>query len=140
MRLKVISPLALYAALGLFAISPQAAEPPVTRQVPGPPGAADTGKGDVERGPQAVAAALTAAARTAAGRGKGAIELGPQHVAAATAPTATPAGKSDFVNPKVEPGKVKWHADFDTACKASAKSGKPVLLFQMMGKLDDQFC
>jgi hypothetical protein len=45
-----------------------------------------------------------------------------------------------FVNPKVEPGKVKWHADFATARAASAKSGKPVLLFQMMGKLDDQFC
>jgi hypothetical protein len=45
-----------------------------------------------------------------------------------------------FVNPKVEPGKVKWHTDFATARAASAKSGKPVLLFQMMGKLDDQFC
>ena len=56
--------------------------------------------------------------------------------AAMAANGATPA----FVNPKVEPGKVKWHADFATARAASAKSGKPVLLFQMMGKLDDQFC
>jgi hypothetical protein len=58
------------------------------------------------------------------------------------APTATAANgaTSAFVNPKVEPGKVKWHADFATARAASAKSGKPVLLFQMMGKLDDQFC
>jgi hypothetical protein len=45
-----------------------------------------------------------------------------------------------FVNPKVEPGKVTWHADFAAARAASAKSGKPVLLLQMMGKLDDQFC
>jgi hypothetical protein len=45
-----------------------------------------------------------------------------------------------FVNPKVEPGAVKWHATFDEACQASAKSGKPVLLFQMMGKLDEKFC
>jgi hypothetical protein len=45
-----------------------------------------------------------------------------------------------FVNPKVEPGAVKWHATFDEACKASAKSGKPVLLFQMMGHLDQKFC
>jgi hypothetical protein len=45
-----------------------------------------------------------------------------------------------FVNPKVEPGAVKWHATFDDACKASTKSGKPVLLFQMMGKLDEKFC
>jgi hypothetical protein len=55
---------------------------------------------------------------------------------------ATPApGTADtFVNPKVAPGKVKWHADFAAACKAAQKSGKPVLLFQMMGKLDEQFC
>jgi hypothetical protein len=45
-----------------------------------------------------------------------------------------------FVNTKVEPGAVKWHATLDDACKASAKSGKPVLLFQMMGKLDEKFC
>jgi hypothetical protein len=43
-------------------------------------------------------------------------------------------------NPKVEPGKVKWHPSFAAACAAAKKSGKPVLLFQMMGKLDDQFC
>ena len=43
-------------------------------------------------------------------------------------------------NPKVKPGLVKWHPSFTDACAASKKSGKPVLLFQMMGKLDDQFC
>jgi hypothetical protein len=42
--------------------------------------------------------------------------------------------------PKVPPGRVKWHADFATACRAAQQSGKPVLLFHMMGKLDDQFC
>jgi hypothetical protein len=45
-----------------------------------------------------------------------------------------------FINPKVEPGRVGWHPSFETACQAAARSGKPVLLFQMMGKLDDQFC
>jgi hypothetical protein len=45
-----------------------------------------------------------------------------------------------FVNPKVQPGKVKWHKDFAAASAAAKKSGKPVLLFQMLGKLDDQFC
>jgi hypothetical protein len=54
--------------------------------------------------------------------------------------TAAPAADSTFVNPKVEPGKVKWHADFTTACQAAEKSGKPVLLFQMMGRLDERFC
>jgi hypothetical protein len=43
-------------------------------------------------------------------------------------------------SPKVKPGLVKWHANFADACTASKKSGKPVMLFQMMGKLDDQFC
>jgi hypothetical protein len=60
-------------------------------------------------------------------------------LAATVGNTAVPA-KDAFVNPKVQPGKVKWHADFATACKAAGKSHKPVLLFQMMGKLDDQFC
>jgi hypothetical protein len=44
------------------------------------------------------------------------------------------------VNPKVAPGKVKWHADFAAACEAAKKSGKPVLLFHLMGQLDLQFC
>jgi hypothetical protein len=42
-------------------------------------------------------------------------------------------------NPLVEPGKVVWHADFATACAASAESGKPVLLFQLLGQLDHRF-
>ena len=51
-----------------------------------------------------------------------------------------PAAPADIVNPKVEPGKVRWHADYDAACRAAGNSGKPVLLFQMMGRLDQQFC
>jgi hypothetical protein len=43
-------------------------------------------------------------------------------------------------NRKVMPGKVVWHQSFEAARAASKVSGKPVLLFQMMGKLDDQFC
>jgi hypothetical protein len=50
------------------------------------------------------------------------------------------ATKDADANPKVKPGDVKWHASFADARKASEKSGKPVLLFQLMGKLDDQFC
>ena len=45
-----------------------------------------------------------------------------------------------FANPKVPPGKVKWHSDLAAASTAAKKSGKPVLLFHMMGKLDDLFC
>jgi hypothetical protein len=47
---------------------------------------------------------------------------------------------ADRSNPKVAPGLVKWHPTFAEACAASRRSGKPVLLFQMMGKLDDKFC
>lgn len=42
-------------------------------------------------------------------------------------------------NPNVEPGLVNWHPDFETACAASKKSGKPVLLFHLLGKLDQRF-
>ncbi len=52
------------------------------------------------------------------------------------AKTAAPADD----NPKVQPGKVNWHPDLDTACQAARKSGKPVLVFHMMGRLDDRFC
>ncbi len=45
-----------------------------------------------------------------------------------------------FANPRVQPGAVHWHPTWTAACDAAGKSGKPVLLFQMMGKLDDQFC
>jgi hypothetical protein len=71
--------------------------------------------------------------------GKSVVERPTELLLASATKTAngtTPA----FENPKVEPGRVKWHADFATARAASAKSGKPVLLFQMLGKLDDQFC
>jgi hypothetical protein len=57
---------------------------------------------------------------------------------------AKPVGPSPVprvsTNPTVEPGKVHWHASFADARDAAAKSGKPVLLFHMMGQLDKQFC
>ena len=56
----------------------------------------------------------------------------------APAPAARPGAA--FVNPKVQPGKVRWHPTLEVARAAAARSKKPVLLFQMMGKLDDQFC
>ncbi len=51
----------------------------------------------------------------------------------------TATGK-EFINPKVQPGGVRWHLSLADACAAAKKSGKPVLLFQMMGNLDEQFC
>jgi hypothetical protein len=67
--------------------------------------------------------------------GKGKIERPTKDIVVRdTAPQA------DAGNPHVEPGKVQWHKTLADACAASAKSKKPVLLFQMLGKLDDQFC
>jgi hypothetical protein len=55
--------------------------------------------------------------------------------------SATPTLTSqEFINPHVQPGLVRWHATFAEACQAAKKSHKPVLLFHMMGKLDDLFC
>lgn len=44
------------------------------------------------------------------------------------------------INPKASPGKVHWHPTLAAAQAAAARSGKPVLLFHMMGRLDDRFC
>ena len=73
-----------------------------------------------------------------ADRRKMVIELPTKRLIAARSSSNPAAARSD--NPKVDPGKVRWHPDFATACKAAAVSGKPVLLFQMMGRLDQKFC
>jgi hypothetical protein len=71
-------------------------------------------------------------------RGKKRIELPTKDVVVQTAPAPRPVA-ADPDNPAVEPGKVKWHKSFADAEAAAEKSGKPVLLFQMMGRLDQQF-
>jgi hypothetical protein len=71
-------------------------------------------------------------------RPKRVIERPTEALLAGGAPAA--AGDKAFVNPKVQPGKVRWHADLDAACRAARASGKPVLLFHMMGRLDEKFC
>jgi hypothetical protein len=43
-------------------------------------------------------------------------------------------------NPTVTPGLVKWHPTLPAAQAAARQSGKPVLVFHMMGQLDKQFC
>ena len=39
---------------------------------------------------------------------------------------------------KVKPGDIQWHPGFAAACTAARASGKPVLLFQLLGKLDEE--
>jgi hypothetical protein len=50
------------------------------------------------------------------------------------------AGVPPSDNPKVQPGLVSWHPTIAEACAAAKRTGKPVLLFQLMGKLDERFC
>jgi hypothetical protein len=58
---------------------------------------------------------------------------------AAPSAVPTPAPREEG-NPRVRPGRIHWHEDFAAACAASARSGKPVLHFHMMGRLDERFC
>jgi hypothetical protein len=73
-------------------------------------------------------------------RPKADIEMPTKRILAKQTDAAAVKTADTFVNPKVLPGKVRWHKDFDAACQAAKKSGKPVLLFQMMGRLDERFC
>lgn len=41
---------------------------------------------------------------------------------------------------RAQPGLVPWHADVAAAKVAAAASGRPVLVFQILGRLDDEFC
>ena len=41
---------------------------------------------------------------------------------------------------RIDPGLVTWHGSRSEAQAAAAQSGKPVLLFQLLGRLDEAFC
>ncbi len=66
-----------------------------------------------------------------------AVPTGPRAVLAAERAVPPAAGQYGC---KVPAGRVNWHADFNKALMSAKVSRKPVLLFQMMGKLDDEFC
>src|SRR5262249_35818612 len=91
---------------------------------PAPPKVKDISKGRIERPAKEVLADRSV----------------PTNRQPAPQPASLPPTPSATANPKVEPGRVRWHPTFDAACAAAQKSGKPVLLFHLMGKLDDQFC
>jgi hypothetical protein len=106
-----------------------------------PAGPADVSKYVVEANTKKVLASqslATPATAKFADVAKGSIEANTKTVLAGQS-LATPSS-SGFTNPKVAPGLVRWHGSFAAACEAARKSGKPVLLCQMMGKLDQQFC
>ena len=59
---------------------------------------------------------------------------------ATPAPLPAAAEKPPEDNPRVKPGLVNWHATAADARAAAERSGRPVLVFHMMGQLDRQFC
>lgn len=85
-----------------------------------------------------VVLACVGVAQTPPPPGKGRIERPVKEVVANAVPAPPAVVAAD--NPTVDTGKVKWHKTLDDAQAAAKKSGKPVLLFQMMGYLDKKFC
>ena len=76
--------------------------------------------------------------------GKGKIEFPTKSVLPRSGPSdvsrESARAVGDTTNPTVKAGLVQWHPSFAKACEAAKTSGKPVLLFHMMGLLDKQFC
>lgn len=54
--------------------------------------------------------------------------------------TPAPATSAGASKVPVEPGRVAWRRDRDAAREAARASGRPVLVFQMLGDLDDEYC
>ncbi len=67
------------------------------------------------------------------------LDTGKRLVEARLEQALTPYPPSAATRP-AEPGLVRWHADLDAALAAAATSRKPVLLFQLLGRLDEEFC
>ena len=67
------------------------------------------------------------------------IEPAAEAIVRRTLPADAPPDKPADDNPRVEPGKVKWHDDVATALAAAKASGKPVLVFHLLGELDQRF-
>jgi len=71
-------------------------------------------------------------------RGKSLAETPVEEVVKDTRGGSLPRGGRE--NPTVEAGAVRWHENLAAARAASVKSGRPVLLFQLLGRLDQEFC
>jgi hypothetical protein len=71
---------------------------------------------------------------------KGILEFPTAKILKNSLPVADSAPAATFVNKKVAPGLVTWHQDYQQAVQAAKASGKPVLVLQMMGRLDEEFC
>lgn len=67
------------------------------------------------------------------------VEFGAKRALEAAAVVEPSHEKAASTNELVAPGLVKWHADWDAAKAAAERSGKTILLFQLLGRLDQQF-
>ena len=72
-------------------------------------------------------------------RPKQGVETPTKRVVQAVSPTTAKPQAAKSGNLRVRPGKVRWAGDYAEALAASKKSGKPVLLFQLLGELDREF-
>lgn len=66
-------------------------------------------------------------------------------LACSLAVAALSGGGSAPSDPSVRPTRtvvhgVAWEANFDAALARAKSEGKPVLMLQMFGRLDDEFC
>ena len=49
-------------------------------------------------------------------------------------------GSQDDAPPRVPAGLLDWHPTLDAAREAAAVSGKPILLFELFGRIDEERC
>lgn len=72
------------------------------------------------------------------------MSLAPTAIPVATYESSARLGNSsastNLAGGKVATGLVSWCKDQNEAMSRSARSGKPLLVFHMMGQLDDRFC
>ena len=67
------------------------------------------------------------------------IELPPSQILVEASDKRVKENATDRSFKKVAPGKVQWYKDFAAAVEMSKVSNKPVLLFQLLGQLDEEF-
>jgi hypothetical protein len=58
----------------------------------------------------------------------------------APSPAPAAAETSSAENPPAAPGLVRWHPRVAAAQEAARASGKPLLVFQLLGRIDDEYC
>jgi hypothetical protein len=83
--------------------------------------------------------AQSASAQQYADMRKGTLELPTARLLKKT-DVASATSSGGAANRTVSPGLVGWHSDYSAAVKAAKTTRKPVLLFQLMGRLDQEFC